>query len=346
MSDAIPLRTQPLESPTLRRRRSSDDREAPLLTPIPSVAESAPAAAPRRCSWKYFLCGTPHRAAFCCTVAVAITLAVVLPLVFCVVVPRVVDRMIAASTLTVVCGSLGPATADSLVVAVTVRLDNAGPFGASLSVFNAAVYGPATPNTAAQPIGTMAFPELLISPSAATHLSITSLLKVSSAEAFRAATIPILRGDGADWEVRGAATVSVGALRVPVYVTKTLRMPATSVDEMTSSDAALEKGDGSSGVLSVSADASFISTSVLELHGLGDLVVEVCDGGRGLIFRLRSPSGYRFLVVFYSSRRSRDAAQDVVQLHLLARLFFDCGMGNTGRGHTSGGVCCGKGRVG
>lgn len=282
---ASPLRTQPHEPHTLRRRHSTEDREAPLLQQVPSVADREPTQA-NRCrfsSWQYF-CGTPRRAALCCIATVAIGLAFATPLALCVVLPRVVERLIAAATLTVVKGSLGPASADGLVVAVAVRLDNAGPFGASLSGFNATVYGPATPNATAQPIGTMAFPELLISPSAATHLSISSLLRVSSAEAFRGATVPILRGDGADWEVRGAATVSVRALRFQVYIEKRLRMPATLIDEMTSTNAALEEGDGSSGVLSVSADASFISTSVLEFIGLGDLEVEVRDARRSYPF--------------------------------------------------------------
>ena len=83
---------------------------------------------------------------------------------------------------------------------------------------------------------------------------------------------------GAAWELRGEAVVRVMGMRVGVALSKPLRMPPTRIEAMRVSNVAIESGNGTSGVLRVGADASFFSSSPLELLGLGDVEVPSVPG--------------------------------------------------------------------
>jgi len=254
-----------------RPPREDGDRVEPLLSDDAALCDGGPKPESRTgCSC--FLCVTRRRTAICLALAVATMLALVLVVVL-VVVPKAVDGLMSAATLTVVNGSLGPAYTAGIDVAVTVRLDNAGPFRATLLGFNASVFGPPSADAAAELIGHMLFPDVPVSPSCATTLGVRSLLHVASARAFRLATMPILRGEGAAWEVRGEAVVSVLGMRVGVALSKALWMPPAQIESMRSFNVDIERGNGSSGVLSVTADATFFSSSPLELLSLGDMSV-------------------------------------------------------------------------
>ena len=189
--------------------------------------------------------------------------------------PQIVRWVIGASTLTLVSGSLGSPGDERIRVTVTIRVDNAGPLSATLHGFDAILMGPSDANGTKRAIGRITFPDIRVAASSASFAVIDSELHVSSANSFQAATIPILRGEAVDWEIHGNTSVTVLGIPVAVALDKHLTMPATAIQKMRSFNVAIERGNGSSGVLSVSADATFISTSVLELHHLGDLEVEV-----------------------------------------------------------------------
>lgn len=228
----------------VHRRPRVEGAEDQLLPVAPAADVAAALKRYRRgvCSW---VCGTPRRAAICGAKALALALALGVPLGLCVVLPRLAGALVRASTLTLLSASLGPARADGIEAVMLLRLDNAGPFGATLRAFDASFHGPAgSGETDVEPLGSLRFPDTPIGASAVTIVSLKTLLRVSSATAFRAATALVLAGEAAAWEVRGETSVSVFGISVAVSLRKQLTMPPTKSHVVSIVDAPRQSNRG------------------------------------------------------------------------------------------------------
>lgn len=182
-------------------------------------------------------------------------------------VPLIATGSINGATITVASAVMSSPGPDGVRLQSSVVLSGTGLFGASLSSFEASV------GFQGEIFGTLAFPAVQVTGGEDTTVVMDSRLVVSNNDVFRKATSPILQGIGAQWQISGSTTVSAVGRTMTLQMKQVLNLPGLRLHHMTIDN--VDILSGTKDVLKCSADNTFTSDSVVEIHDFGLQTFEV-----------------------------------------------------------------------
>lgn len=187
-----------------------------------------------------------------------------------VVVPAAVQTVLDESTLVTTSMYMKNPRLDRITLNATSELHDVGVMGATMEETDVDVY------FQDELLGTMTLPELDIVGGEVLVFNMETDLIVKNATAFTGATARILQGHGGRWFFRGDVTVRLPlGLRYKVKINKLLLIPPTLLEGVTGSDGDVVDGSGTENTLDLVATTSMFSSSILEMHDLGEFVFDL-----------------------------------------------------------------------
>eukprot|EP00930_Biecheleria_cincta_P095182 TRINITY_DN87191_c0_g1_i1.p1 TRINITY_DN87191_c0_g1~~TRINITY_DN87191_c0_g1_i1.p1 ORF type:complete len:861 (+),score=94.98 TRINITY_DN87191_c0_g1_i1:86-2668(+) len=111
--------------------------------------------------------------------------------------------------------------------------------------------------------GWTVFPDVDLTPDGITHIVLDSRVHLTDHAAFAAGTSLISQGRPVEWTIKGSPTLKAPWIHVTVRLNKTFVLPAASLQRLSAANVDIVGGNKST--LHLTADTSFVSTSILEL---------------------------------------------------------------------------------
>lgn len=218
----------------------------------------------------HFSCGTPKRQCLCLLATLLFLIVVFFPIVYLVAVPGLAAQYIQGATIGLVRGHLSHISATQAHLNATLAIDNAGPFDASLGSFVAKI------GYEGREFASFHFPSIEIKGNAPNTVEISSPLIVHDAALMARSLRPSFKGGVSLWHVGGSVHVTIcgGLLRANVDLDNEMPLPSLQLQQVLAKNLQLRAGDGPSGSITADIDISFVSTSVLEVTGIGDISLD------------------------------------------------------------------------
>mmetsp|Transcript_14935 Transcript_14935/g.41281 ORF Transcript_14935/g.41281 Transcript_14935/m.41281 type:complete len:875 (-) Transcript_14935:68-2692(-) len=221
---------------------------------------SRPLGAANRCEFfahRRRCCACSRQRVLVCMSSFLLAAAVAL-LILRLAAPALAQRLLSSATITLVGASMRDPTASSLRMSATVVIDNAGPLSVHVQSFRAEV------GAGGRAFGWCTFPDVVTTAAGPTRIELDSELHVTDSAGFATATSQILQGQRSEWYISGMPSVTAVGLTMQLQISKMLHLPATLLKEVQSAN--IDVLSSSEHELSISADTTFFSSSVLEFR--------------------------------------------------------------------------------
>jgi len=187
--------------------------------------------------------------------------------------PALAQTVLDESTLIPLRMYMRNATNRTIILQSVSELHDVGPLGARLLEAFVEIHHKG------DTLGHMMLPELDIKGGQVLRFEMESVLTVTNFTAFTRATAEILQGIGGQWKIKGNGTVEIklaGITRsVAVDLNKDFLIPATLLEDVRGYDGQVVEGSGTENELLLTARTSMFSSSILEMHDLGEFVFDL-----------------------------------------------------------------------